>query len=312
MCGEAPLHIMASSRCAKLLVVLSILLVSSAGSQSWPGLRTAEGQGGSVWEETEKDFEVKMDEGGRLSGRLSTSKDGKRIGLVFSASGAGGHSPSLRTLEGKVILTPLRAHHTRLGSQCHLLQVAQSTFVDCSHKGGRHFRAIAKRTSAEGAGHRSENSTFIHTQEASDTLFHEAVSEVLRMPEAHLLPLMSQELARSGFHGDRSSPALQLHITAQRFSALLQGSSGSDVTMASTLSRKTMKACALDKACPPCKDKSCTGMCGPGCSCWKWVCGDCCYHKGCLDHDICCATKGMVSWQCLVPLGLECNKIYKC
>lgn len=301
---------MSSSRCAKLLV-LSILLVASAGGQSQPGSRTAEEQGDSAREEIEKDFEVKMDEGGRLSGRLSTSKDGKRTGVVFSASGAGGDPPSLRTLEGKVMLTPLRVPHT---SQCRTLQVAQSTFVDCSHKGGRHFRAVVRMTSSEGAylpGHRSESSTFILTQEDSDTLFREAVSEVLRMPEARLLPLMSQELARSGFHGDRSSPALQLHITAQRFSAL-QGSSGSDVTMASTLSRKTMKACSLDKACPPCKDKGCIGMCGPGCSCWKWVCGDCCYHRGCLDHDICCATKGMASWACLFPWGLECNKVYKC
>lgn len=29
----------------------------------------------------------------------------------------------------------------------------------------------------------------------------------------------------------------------------------------------------------------CMGMCGPGCGCWKWVCGDCCFHKGCDAHD---------------------------
>ena len=32
----------------------------------------------------------------------------------------------------------------------------------------------------------------------------------------------------------------------------------------------------------------CFGMCGPGCSCWKWVCGDCCWHKGCAAHDSDC------------------------
>jgi hypothetical protein len=29
-------------------------------------------------------------------------------------------------------------------------------------------------------------------------------------------------------------------------------------------------------------------MCGPGCSCWSWVCGDCCYHYGCARHDSWC------------------------
>jgi hypothetical protein len=26
-------------------------------------------------------------------------------------------------------------------------------------------------------------------------------------------------------------------------------------------------------------------MCGAGCSCWSWVCGDCCYHDFCAVHD---------------------------
>jgi hypothetical protein len=32
----------------------------------------------------------------------------------------------------------------------------------------------------------------------------------------------------------------------------------------------------------------CYGMCGRGCSCWSWVCGDCCYHSGCAKHDSWC------------------------
>jgi hypothetical protein len=46
-------------------------------------------------------------------------------------------------------------------------------------------------------------------------------------------------------------------------------------------------------ACPPGSDahpcnNNCFGMCGPNCTCWRWVCGDCCMHKGCLVHDISC------------------------
>lgn len=291
-----------SSRCTKSLVVISFLLSLVVTSAARQGMGAAEGHDSSVREEFEREFEVRMEEGGRLSGRLSTNKNGKPIGLVFSAGGAGGHLPSLRTLEGKVLMTPLRGLHS---FNCHTLQVAQSTFVDCPHKGVRYFRAIARPTS-------TSSDAFIHTQESSDTLFHAAVHEVLQMPEAQLLPTMSRELAHYGFRGDTSSAILQLHITAQRFSDLLQGRRGLDVTMASTLSKKSMKKCAYDKACPPCKNKECIGMCGPKCSCWKWVCGDCCYHRGCLDHDICCAEKGFFSWRCLLPFGLECNKKYLC
>lgn len=38
----------------------------------------------------------------------------------------------------------------------------------------------------------------------------------------------------------------------------------------------------------PNKDRGCFGMCGDGCTCWKQICGDCCYHKGCATHDATC------------------------
>ena len=55
--------------------------------------------------------------------------------------------------------------------------------------------------------------------------------------------------------------------------------------------------------------KSCLGMCGPGCTCWSWVCGDCCYHKGCYDHDRCCAA--YLSWSCLSLWKFTCRS-YSC
>lgn len=35
---------------------------------------------------------------------------------------------------------------------------------------------------------------------------------------------------------------------------------------------------------------NCLGMCGEGCKCWDWVCGDCCFHWGCYYHDLRCRT----------------------
>jgi len=37
----------------------------------------------------------------------------------------------------------------------------------------------------------------------------------------------------------------------------------------------------------------CPGICGPAChTCWMFVCGDCCYHKGCSRHDKFCDGPG--------------------
>jgi hypothetical protein len=35
----------------------------------------------------------------------------------------------------------------------------------------------------------------------------------------------------------------------------------------------------------PNRDQDCFGMCGAGCECWSWICGDCCFHDFCADHD---------------------------
>lgn len=63
--------------------------------------------------------------------------------------------------------------------------------------------------------------------------------------------------------------------------------------------------------CPPCQEEDCLGLCGPSCRCWKWVCGDCCYHLGCYDHDVCCREK-FVRTNCLFPFKFRCESPYYC
>ena len=69
--------------------------------------------------------------------------------------------------------------------------------------------------------------------------------------------------------------------------------------------------CDID-TCPPCKEDECYGLCGYGCNCWKHVCKDCCYHKGCRDHDKCCRNRGFFDAACLFPFWFKCNKRFKC
>ena len=45
-------------------------------------------------------------------------------------------------------------------------------------------------------------------------------------------------------------------------------------------------------------DNDCFGMCGPGCTCWDFVCDDCCVHQYCLTHDQCCADVGFYTLTC--------------
>ena len=42
------------------------------------------------------------------------------------------------------------------------------------------------------------------------------------------------------------------------------------------------------------KYSDCKGLCGKKCECWVLLCGDCCYHKGCYEHDQCCERYGYI------------------
>ena len=63
--------------------------------------------------------------------------------------------------------------------------------------------------------------------------------------------------------------------------------------------------------CPPCEDDNCLGMCGFRCSCWEFLCGDCCYHVGCYDHAMCCR-QNFFSIECLFPIYFRCEENYYC
>ena len=61
---------------------------------------------------------------------------------------------------------------------------------------------------------------------------------------------------------------------------------------------------------------ACHGMCGRGCSCWRFVCGNCCIHRYCESHDYCCHVRGFYSWACLRVaydyFWRSCSDTYSC
>lgn len=105
------------------------------------------------------------------------------------------------------------------------------------------------------------------------------LDEMLALPEARLLPNLSRALGAMGITGNAYPASLALHKIARQSADAL----GIDLAPLSTQATEGSYCEAYPNA-----GDSCYGMCGNGCSCWSWVCGDCCYHSGCAIHDSWC------------------------
>ena len=106
-----------------------------------------------------------------------------------------------------------------------------------------------------------------------------ALDQMLQLPEIAQLPALSRALGVRGFTGSEFPASLALHKSARQSAEAL----GIQVQKLDTPASTT----GYCEAYPNSWDQ-CYGMCGPGCSCWSWVCGDCCYHYGCAVHDSWC------------------------
>jgi hypothetical protein len=105
------------------------------------------------------------------------------------------------------------------------------------------------------------------------------LDEMLTIPEAASLPSLSRELGVAGVTGSEYPASLALHKIARQSADAL----AIDVQPLAAPSAEESFCTAY-----PNQGNNCYGMCGPGCSCWSWVCGDCCYHSGCAKHDDWC------------------------
>jgi hypothetical protein len=104
------------------------------------------------------------------------------------------------------------------------------------------------------------------------------LDEMLAIPEVKDLPNLSRTLGSMGFTGSAFPASLALHKVARQSADAL----GIEV--------QPLQVASENPFCTPYPNQgnNCYGMCGPGCSCWSWVCGDCCYHNGCARHDDWC------------------------
>ncbi len=105
------------------------------------------------------------------------------------------------------------------------------------------------------------------------------LDEMIALPEVRGLPSLSRALGELGYTGNAFPASLPLHKMARQSAEAL----GIDVKPLDTVESENSFCTAY-----PNRGNDCYGMCGNGCSCWSWVCGDCCYHGGCAKHDTWC------------------------
>ena len=134
----------------------------------------------------------------------------------------------------------------------------------------------------------------------------DALHDVMNVEEVGLLEEAAEAVGHKGVTGKKTPAVLPFFVFALRVTQFQTGRDG--IFMANS-TRVQRADCRTE--CPPCPNNNCLGLCGKGCSCWKWVCDDCCWHVGCYYHDMCCA-KGFLQTKCLFPIGFRCEQRYSC
>jgi len=140
--------------------------------------------------------------------------------------------------------------------------------------------------------------------------------EKLRHPAVLLLQEAAFAMGKSGIEGRENPAALQLYVTAMRMlewreKKLKEEGSGElleEDNVLEAFPRQKRSHCGgcTTGYCPDrYHDDRCVGMCGLGCSCWRRVCGDCCWQQGCYEHDLCCGACPRISPACLSISGFR-------
>jgi hypothetical protein len=127
-----------------------------------------------------------------------------------------------------------------------------------------------------------------------------------------LLPLLSYKLGvEMGLTGNIYPAALAIHrfalsiaevkdirlmtIRGKRLFPAGRSDAGGGSSGGSSAGGGSSSSSACAGRMPGTRSAVCYGMCGPECTCWEQVCGDCCCHSPCLSHDAYCACTTMIA-----------------
>ena len=142
--------------------------------------------------------------------------------------------------------------------------------------------------------------------------FNDTIEDLLQLEETGLLEDASRALGERGVTGKNTPAVLPFHMFALKVTRLFEISLQNattdeldDETPSSVYpSPRQQRFFSWIGRLFHCKKykkyADCKGLCGKGCNCWWWVCGDCCYHRACYDHDVCCEKHGYSYWRCIL------------
>lgn len=226
-------------------------------------------------------------------------------------------------LGGNVILSASK----RMGP-FRVVRIGEAVFLQYSLNGNVHEYEVPSSVVA-----RLQNSTLSEAlcwnvlAAASDAIMRQSVEssilQILEKPETLLLEPVAFSMGEEyAINGREYTCALPFYIAALRVKELKidfeietlhnnlhMSDAAPGYTLQSSTHGNSNDSCL--QLCPPCPEESCLGMCGPDCKCWSFVCGDCCYHLGCYDHDVCCRKK-FYRTACLFPVTFRCEHHYNC
>ena len=154
-----------------------------------------------------------------------------------------------------------------------------------------------------------ENSAHSDRPVDHDKPLSDAIHDLLDTKEVGLLEKAAEAVGKKGLNGKNTPAALPFFLFALRIAQIDEDSHYSNTTINLRHKRQSYMHCA--DTCPPCPNDKCIGMCGKGCTCWRHICNDCCWHRGCYDHDLCCKSSRLKT-RCLLPVKFRCNQHYRC
>ena len=262
-------------------------------------------------------FEVNKN---KLQGEYHGSSGSIRF---YSEGNKDGHSLAVTTLEGN----PIVSSRKQKGSSTMTLTLGGTKFVTVMNQPDFVVPA-AFHNYIESALEQNHIMPIVTLQYFStgnaDMARKEAVDDLISRGEPDLIVEAAKALGDAGVMGPDSPAAQKFFVLAMRLEKIkkrLQNQAESNIndhlphsffqSVSSESDGDTCaKMCTTGK-CPYYGDRSnyCEGMCGYQCNCWNFVCGDCCVHRGCLEHDKCCETYW--SFKCLVPIKFSCTH-YPC
>lgn len=147
-----------------------------------------------------------------------------------------------------------------------------------------------------------------------EDLLVDRINNLILEKEIHLMKLAADAMGSKGVIGIDYPSILPFYLSTLQLEKLRHtqpGTSNSTIVQGvyQTHSRSRRGACF--STCPPCPNNDCFGLCGYGCYCWDFLCGNCCYHLGCQGHDVCCR-ESFYGSSCLFPYSFRCESPYSC